>query len=981
MKRLVPASTAVALALLLSSIMVIGGVSAQDVTYSSEVSIDAQPAQDGDVFTYNLSEAQGVGDFTLTLTGRNSTSTEQVSSVLGDGESTSYSVDGMVKPSDPTLTIEGVESGSGAAVTTEADLPIDYPYGAVTNPETSMVWWRNSDTLYGFNMSTQSLTFEVSNRGTLGYDKITPSDSGAYVASYSEDSNSDSYLNIHDVSAQTRSTDYVMNNVEDIAYSSGSGWWYVVQYDGSVSRVDTSTSESVGTATPQDNADDIAVTPSGNWAVSYYDGGIVEADSWTRSDFNSINSLSGGSGGILVQHTDSSGNEYVSLLDSSDGSTLWKNEIVGQTENIDITEDHAVVADSSGDFVSSYAVSDGSEAWRYNSSVGFRAVGVESNGEVVIVDLGDSKRAKRIVGGLSTTNPVVSVGGSEEISIMQEVEPGETYSTSVDLSLGESGSITASTDRGTSVDVSLNWTETTQTANPEISINPDTFDGETVSLSGVLGAGETKQVNVSEEWLKTGVNTVEVSVSSGETGPPGEIGLDYSHSAVEERTVDYSSSKWSEEYALSRTYPAQVNNATVSIPWASDRVIEVRDLTVEIDGSETSAYSYNTTNSSLTVDLGSVSEGSTVSVGATGSKVAVDGGSITVLNATTQGDPLDSRIEVLDRSSDFSISVEGTVDGDLIHHTAEESWSSPSSTSIVTAQGEQRIETDAPAGARFDIQTVPVSVGVDSGSVETVVSEHSSEEPPNIYVGHYPESSNPETFSVKYRNVDTGEEWGLYDLDAEQVIDTDTASSPVVFEASVEGVSYTFQLLTSSPNEGEGAAAVVSSGSGSSGLDLTPTVLLIGTAASMLGVFVIGRRLGIDSGRNRNVLIGIGLVIGVVAVEALTFDSVVALTVEALLSPFGGAGGSGASAAPTIGLGVLGLIGIALLTRRLDLPEWITYVGGGALTLWVLNSITGGVVASTFEQIGPLFWIILLGGSAFILYRYFSPRDIVIGDR
>lgn len=961
--------TVVAIAVLIT---VVGGVAtAQSVTYDGEIQIDAHPAQDGDVFTYNLSDTSDIDSFTISLTGNTTSQNAEVADVLADGESTGYSVGGTAQPQNATLTIEGRSAGSGYVDIDSYSAPQteEYLYGDI-DTAASMHFYTESNEVHAYNYETGTMEWTADLSDTSAAVATSPNHV-ALKMGYNGN------IHVYKRSDGTLVQNYsVADDVNNIEYAPSDGYFYYALANDNVGKLsNTSHNPDVETNSISDVAPPSTFTESGQFV--WMDSADVTASTWTYSEIAGENGrLLSADGYTLVSVGGSP--QKIALLDSSDGTELWRKDTVGKVVDMTVTpEGLAVIMDDGGGDRSRGDIrlldlSDGSVKWSEEIHDQEGEVITSSSGVITSfasdgsVSTADSYHTYTT--NLSTTDPEVSVGGSTEISVDGSLSAGETRSTSVSLSAGETGDITTSTGYGTSVEVSLNWTEITETQNPEVSVN-----GFTTSYDGTLSDGETASVSADTTWLNEGENTVELSVSSTADGPAGRVGLDYGHTATEERTVDYSASKWSEEYGLSYTYPSSVDSAEVSIPWESDNVIDVRQLSVSVDGTETSAYTSTTQNGTLTVDLGQLSANTTVEVDATGSKVDVVGGDIEVVNRSVGGEPLDSRIRVANRTDSFGIYVEGTTDGDLAHYTAEESYQTPTSTSVFTADGRQRLETNAPEGGRFNVRATPVGVEAAQGAVEVVITEpETNADPPRFTVSQNAETANPDTVDIGYYGAQTGEVWALYRTDTGEVIEEATAESPVWFTTSVEGLSYSVEKVASAPSSGSGVA-VATGGSGGSGLDLTPTAMLLGTALSLISVFVLGRRFGIESNR---VLGGLSIAIALVAIEALTNGSVISLTTEALLGPF-----SGSEGAVTVAVGVALLLGLGVLRGRIGVPRWIYYVAGGAVVLWLLETITSGAVSGAFSEVAPLFWVALIGGTLFLLYKRVQPRDIVLGRR
>jgi hypothetical protein len=665
-------------------------------------------------------------------------------------------------------------------------------------------------------------------------------------------------------------------------------------------------------------------------------------------------------------------------LDPETGSELWvephlSNYVRGVSEG-----DGAVFGATNGKLVAFDPVS-GSEVWSRSLDTGTdtSSLGYDS-GDVL---LGEGERLEWRSHRDQTLDPSVSIDGTEAISVNGSLGVGETVSEPVDLS-ETGGSLEASTSDGTDVSVALSWVETTESIDPEVSVN-----GYTVGVNGTLSDGETVNKSVDRSHLSDGENTVSVSVSEGVDGPTGTVGLRYSHEVEEKRSINYSASSWSESYAVSKVWSGPVDNASLTIPWGSDRVVEVSELDVSVGGTaldpSSGAVSTDLSNGELTISIEEpVESGEEISVEAVGSKVAVESGSIRVIDGTELGEPLDSEIEVIESVSGepVEISVDGAPNGELLHYSVNESWDGEEIATVRSATGEQTLRGAAPTGGTFTVRTAPVEVEPNTGAVEVELLEISepsdldrSVEIPSIDVSAA--SGSPDSATVTYYSSETGETWGLIDTSDGSRIDRAEANSPVTFTAPIN-TSMSFELLSVAPSLGDGVAA---GGSGSSGLNLSATAVILGSVLGLLVIFGVIRRFGIEGRYEQLGIAGAVFVVGVVAVEAVTYGSVIALTVESILSPFAAPG------AGTIVIGLGLLLGLAVLRATVGLPLWVLGLSVGAVSLWVLDSVADGAITEGLteglSQVSPLIWIALIGGSIYLIYTRLKPRDIVIrGD-
>ena len=957
-------SVLVVVSLLLSSVAVAdpGGT----VTFDSEISVEADPAEDGDRFRYNLSSADDVDGFEVTLTGRESVEEETAGGTLSDGESVAYGVGGTTPPRNATVEVTGVaEAVDGDLLWGEEDVD---GFGEDLTVSDGVAYYVTDTHVHAFDVETRSLLWKT-HTNDLGSAAFTAVDAGDGYVFVSDADGRVTGLSASDGSEafyHRRHTD----EVTGIAYSSSEGHLYSGDLSSEIIVWDVDGNSQVETTEATDYVHDLDTDPYGNWYAAITLSG-VEGPGWYGDVGGDGDAVAYGEGVVAGA---GNGGPEVSVFDAEDGSLVWShNQHTGEIQDLDVTG--GVVYSVGSEKVVAVDLETESVLWSHTlhgPNGGPAAVGVEDGVAYSLgVSDGGDGQLLAYTEELSSTDPQVTIGGESVVDVEGELAPGETVTENVTLAEGESGEVALSTGAGTRADVTLSWAEVTETVDPAVAVN-----GNTAAVDGVLPEGETAALNVSEAWVSDGENVVEVSSSTAADGPPGVVGLDYGHSAVEERSVNYSAGAWSESYGVSKAYDGPAENATVSIPWASERVADVREVTVEVDGSEVEDVETVSENGTLTVYLGALDGGENVTVEAVGSKVRVENGSIRVLNATPPGESLDTEISVEERGEGFGVDVGGTVDGHLLHYTAAESWSGASSSAVVDVGGGQKLLTDAPAGGSFSVRTAPVEVRPAAGAVEAVVHDPDPDDP-RFHVRAHNGSDDPETFEVAYHGAESGETWDLLDVENHRTIETATASSPVWFTAAVEGATYGFRLDESAPSLGDGSAAVAASGGGG-GLDLTPTAVLLGTALSVLGILAAGRRFGVSSRRGYLALGGAGLVVGIVGVEAVTHGSVVALTVEAALSPLGGFSAPGAG---TVVLGVLLLLGLAAVHTRYPLPVWFLSLASAAIGVWVLDAVTGGALGRGLSEVAPLAWLALIGGVLYLLYVRLKPREIVLGGR
>lgn len=938
--------------------------STNTVTFDAAVSIEATPAVDGDTFSYEVSDADAAENLSVTLTGRENTEAASASAIAVDGDSIELDVGGTTDPRNASITFEGrralldgtqVESYTEHTGTGEDVAVVDGvvysagPDGAVAyDPEADSVLW-----------TAAPISGDVTALDADG-ERVMVGGSNGEV--YILDAATGSVENSHTDHAAAI-TAVAVDDAADYAYS-GTG--------GSEDKVHMwdLTDGGRGGAIFDYAVTALEVDGSGGWAVGLADG-TVEANGlgggyWETADFHTstrdLAYLNGTLYGV--------GRDAVKAADVSDGSVRWSHsEHTADGLSIAVSGDGETVYSSGEDGRTlAYDVGAGSVAWEHSAhtteaaSIAYDA----PNGTLYSIGTDDSTvygyQDRR-----TSTDPAVDLDGdgTAEASVSGELADGETVTRSVSLSTSTT-SADVSTSGGSEVGLSLAWTEVTETVDPEVTVN-----GHTVGYSGTLGAGNTTDLDVSSTWIENGTNNVSVGVSQVASGPPGMVGLDYAHRAVEDRSVAYGATTWSETYTVSKTWESDVEDAVLRVPWASDRVVSVRSVAADLNGSTLTPESVSSTNGTLTVSIGAVPEGGTVNVTATGSKVRASGGTIRVTNATEEGLSLDSevRIETLSDPDNFSIAVGGTAEGHLLHYSAAETWSGADSYLRLSPDGSQVLHLDAAEGGTFRVRTAPVELRPEGEDVEAVVLDASE---PRFRVREATGVAEADSVEVVYYDTTDGEEYELYSETEERGVDTARASSPVELLTDGDDETYSIRVYDSPSATGDGAAVAVGAGGGGSGLGIAPAAVVLGAGLAVVGAVLVGRRFGVDGRAGTLLLAVVGLVVAAVATEAVTRGSVIALVIEAFLDPLVD------SQVGVVGGGIGLLLGIYAVHDWIGLPWWVLGLAVAGDAVWVLDAITGGALGSGLGEVSALLWLVGIFGGMYLLYTRLKPRDLVI---
>lgn len=395
-----------------------------------------------------------------------------------------------------------------------------------------------------------------------------------------------------------------------------------------------------------------------------------------------------------------------------------------------------------------------------------------------------------------------------------------------------------------SIDATLHVEERSQTVDPALSVN-----GQTTAYSGVLADGSTVSLSTNDSWIESGTNTVDISVGDGTLSgdaPAPSVGVNYVHDASDKQSVNYSANKWSESYNVSKTFASDRSSASLTIPFAGD-VVGIHSIEKQVNGNGWSSVpqdSYTLSNTTLTVDLGSVNGGDTVEVRTTGRRVNVVNGAITVVEPTVRGERLDSKVRLDSWSTDSHLSVGATPDARRVHYVYKESWSNADPYSSITADGYNFIYMPgASAGAEARISTIPVSVNPTSGEVRLSVDDPRTQEP-QFQVR--PGETDGDTVEFTYIDAADSTHYVLKSKTNDIVLDDGTANSPLTLED--DDSTETLVFLKDAISSDSGVVGPVDVGGDSGDPLSSPTVVVIAWGLLTAGFYVLQRRVGGPSG-------------------------------------------------------------------------------------------------------------------------------------
>lgn len=729
--------------------------SENSVTFTANVTIDAT-ATDGFQTVYDVTDKDAVEKFDIGLTGVDSTEVDTVSAAsVGNGGELPLEVAGTKPATDVSATLTGDGfvrsddySATSASLSSSTSIDVDGNMqptdGSGGDPK--------------LQVTAHHPTYTTNPVGDQGDGEIDSQRSMSAIGSYNSS-------NPRSASVQLQPDfDGPVNSIEINLSDAG------VFYDPNV---------------------DVRIAPGG--ADNSYGEGTLVKDAWSPTwqegvqtiNLDSEYSVSAGETyeiELITQSADAD-NEYASIAADESASSTWSCYDYGAGTNCQkVYADVSFVAATSTDSVS---VSDGS-----GTSVTFGGL---SDGQTVTksIDLSPSSSTldwSGSGGGMidwdltmterqASEDPSIDVDGdgTADASHTGFLMPGETVSGSVsDLPVG-SGPAQVSTTSGT-VDVAVTMTEHTTSSNIDVAVN-----GNETSYATTLNPGEQTSLMTDTAWIKEGSNSVSVSLDQPSAdAPAAKVDLDYSHRVLDKQTITYSAEKWTSRYNVSRSFADARKDAKLVLPFENS-VLQIRDLEMRASGgswTDVSSSSYSLDGTTLTVQLGTVNQGDTVSVRANGSLAQVNNGSIDVVSPTLQHETLDSKVKLTDWASDSYILVPQS--DERLVYTYGETFAGQEH-ALISASGGQQLHLPVDeAGGSFQVTTLPVVARPQTGDVR-------------LEVGDSPDNSQPE-FSVRrgdshgdaveytFVNAKDDTSYILYSKSAGVVHDSSTASSPITLQ-------------------------------------------------------------------------------------------------------------------------------------------------------------------------------------------------------
>ncbi|MBB6645072.1 MFS transporter [Halobellus ruber] len=404
-------------------------------------------------------------------------------------------------------------------------------------------------------------------------------------------------------------------------------------------------------------------------------------------------------------------------------------------------------------------------------AVGFGIDKTDTKGDTFSIGAPNANANTNYAESALPTNNIIGTSNGN-ISV-KNLTNGET----VTKSLGDippNTDITFYSDAG-GVDANLTGTERTVTSDPTLQLNSNS-----TSYTGTLSDGETISRTINKDALQEGENTINVSLpDQSADAPTMQVEANISHDATSKQTVEYDGEKYSERYNISKTFASDRENAEATIPFEGT-VTSIREVQVrENGGAWTTADSWSLDQTTLAVDVGSVSAGDTVTVRADGSKVVPNNGEIQVTDPAVLGRSDDPKIEVTSRSSgDFEILYSGTPEKERVHYAYNETWTDDSEYAYFTGNDQHFVAPNVEAGDKMRIGTIPVKVEPvsDDGDVEVIVTDPAQSDPQyRVRAG----SGSGDTIKYTYIDAKDDAEYELYSETLGVVLDSGRANSPL----------------------------------------------------------------------------------------------------------------------------------------------------------------------------------------------------------
>ncbi len=835
--------------------------STNTVTFSGKVSIDAQDVTSGTKFSYTLNSNSNPSNPRLILTGSAETNskyrswtTTGVKSISPSGNSvnnasielsaptesnsdtgedaygvTTGDIDGdgvdEIVYYDTNYNLKYYDTSSGISIDTNqqasrvatGDIDGDGEEEIIYDDTNSNLHYYDTSSDTATNTGEQIYGFATGDVDDDGEDEIVYSDQSNNLRSYDLSSNTNNALDPQITSAPT-TADVDGDGVVEIVYID---YYDNVDYYDVVDNTETDTGENAWYASAGD------VDGDGQAEVFYY------------GNDPTLRYYDTGSNQVITTNTEPDRIPTPGDVDSDGVAEIVYGDTNTNLKYYDGTSDTSVNTDKQA------------------SKVATGDIDGDGVGEIAYRD-GNYNLDYYNVGTPITVD--IDVGGDNTIETTLNIPEGGTKSASLPSLTANTGTIAISANAGIQ-SAELSYTEITKTSDPEITINSG-GGTQTLTHTGTLANGEQIDLSGNVDMSKiSGDTNINVNIATG------KLKLAYSHTAQNQVSTIYDASAFQESYNIHYTYADATDNAKITIPFSSERVVGVKQFEYRINDGQWKPveptdrrFSNATATAYISqADGGPLPAGATVEIRAKARKVNVENGAVKITDATKPGEQLNTQLKIQSRSEGFSVDVGPTANGKRVHYAYSSAYPTKDYV-VISADGSQSLYLpESQTGDTFRIKHLKTKVNPLNGDIQIGVKEPGSE--PELKIAPGPGGSGDDV-EITYYNTQSGVEYLLNSITRSIVIDSDTAQSPVVFEDDDSEEIWTI-IRDSAPSGGassgsalDGAgqfaqeqASGISGALGAISLPIPESIpqpillLIVG-----IGGFVVVRRLGIFGG-------------------------------------------------------------------------------------------------------------------------------------
>ena len=578
--------------------------------------------ENGEQLEYEIADSEDVEDGTLELTGHDSTSDEERNwSALEDGDSIQFDVGGSTHV-DVDVGFSGGGSQSEQQWIYSEPLDTIEAVGVDSSTNTVFSADRNHE-LHAIDADAKASGASDSDARKWTYDQHTGQVKGVTV----DESDGNVYTvtndgEVHAIDATDGSqlwvyTDHSDNGLEDVAVDESTSTVYSVglddEFNGEIHAIDADAKDNGESdsdariwsydghsdrirAVEVDEEDNVVYTGGSDdqlHAINADDG----TTKWTYDSVSTIYGLGVDSSTNTVIVTIPGEVQAVDADAKSAGETDSDALLWSYTEQSGTIWD-ATVNPSSGtvftaeENVHAIDIDDGSQESIYDDGVENTLIGIafsESEVEIYVGGNDEEVHAVDVMG--SAEDPSLTID-DKTVSYSGSLESDEEHTETLqDVSTDSYDEIVSLTDGG--LDVTLNWTETTETVDPSVTINSDAGE-QTITHTGTIPDGTAEdlsdEIDESVKEILSEPGTISVSVSENVDGPVGKVGVELSAGpatgTVEHVSVD--PGFVTEEIVLNDEVEGSADAITYQVADSADNEITIErdDIDTILDVSE-----------------------------------------------------------------------------------------------------------------------------------------------------------------------------------------------------------------------------------------------------------------------------------------------------------------------------------------------------------------------------------------------------------